>query len=202
MSKSIKIEFYGNGGGGVQPSSDAIQVGIILDTTTAFPELRPDGTDLHNEDWVVYSGAATKEHPKTIGGVSFTESGQKAYYDIFTNSWVLSAGIIVNSDESITGDKNMTDDALKYIISSINTEGDKYMDFLKNKIVRLVACVLLVASTVVLLLGGVSKEQISDVISAIVGALSAIVLVVSLIKEIIDAKQKKALDRIYGKNAK
>lgn len=60
------------------------------------------------------------------------------------------------------------------------------MDWFKNKTVRLVASVLFAASVLVLLLGGITPESMTEMIAKLVAGFSAIVDIISAIIDWID----------------
>lgn len=55
------------------------------------------------------------------------------------------------------------------------------MDFLKNKWVKLVAFLMIAIGTVVLIIGGVTVEGLTGLISAVAGVVSAVGVVIILI---------------------
>lgn len=63
------------------------------------------------------------------------------------------------------------------------------MDFFKNKAVQIIAWICWVASSVVLVLGGVSTEGLSAVLVAVVGVIAAISAVITLIASLIKKKE-------------
>lgn len=63
------------------------------------------------------------------------------------------------------------------------------MDFFKKKIVQIIAWVVWIAATVILTLGGVSAEGLSSVLVAVLGVISAIAAVITLIGSLIKKKE-------------
>lgn len=65
---------------------------------------------------------------------------------------------------------------------------DKIKAFFNNKVVQIVAWVLLAVSTLVLILGGVSAGDIAKVPTFIVGIVEAVALFIVFIKKMLQAK--------------
>ena len=65
---------------------------------------------------------------------------------------------------------------------------NKIKAFFKNKIVQIVAWILLAISTFVLILGGVSAGDIAKVPTFIVGIVEAVALFIVFIKKMLQAK--------------
>ena len=63
------------------------------------------------------------------------------------------------------------------------------MNFFKNKIVKLVAWVLLILSAVVLTIGGVKQAEFTSVITAVIGIVTAVSALVILIGNLINKKE-------------
>ena len=63
------------------------------------------------------------------------------------------------------------------------------MDFFKKRFVQIIAWVLWVVSTVVLVLGGITAEGMSSALVAVIGGISAISAVVTLIASFIKKKE-------------
>lgn len=65
---------------------------------------------------------------------------------------------------------------------------DKIKAFFSNKIVQIVAWILLAVSSLVLILGGVSAGDIAKVPTFIVGIVEAVALFIVFIKKMLQAK--------------
>ena len=65
---------------------------------------------------------------------------------------------------------------------------NKIKAFFNNKVVQIVAWILLAISTLVLILGGVSAGAIAKVAKFIVGIVDAVALVIVFIKKMLQAK--------------
>ena len=65
---------------------------------------------------------------------------------------------------------------------------DKIKAFFSNKIVQIVAWILLAVSTLVLILGGASAEDIAKVPTFVVGIMEAVALFIVFIKKMLQAK--------------
>ncbi len=65
---------------------------------------------------------------------------------------------------------------------------NKIKAFLNNKVVQIIAWLLLVISTLVLILGGVSAGDITKVPTFIVGIMEAVALFIVFIKKMLQAK--------------
>lgn len=55
------------------------------------------------------------------------------------------------------------------------------MDFFKNKTVRMVASILFAVSVVVLFLGGITPESMTEMITKLIGGVSAVVDIIAAI---------------------
>lgn len=64
------------------------------------------------------------------------------------------------------------------------------MDFFKNKTVKIIAWILLLISTTVLIIGGVTQAEVTSVISAAVAIIAAVAELVILIGNLIAGKNK------------
>lgn len=65
---------------------------------------------------------------------------------------------------------------------------NKIKAFFNNKVVQIVAWILLATSTIVLILGGVSAGDITKVPTFIVGIMEAVALFIVFIKKMLQAK--------------
>ena len=65
---------------------------------------------------------------------------------------------------------------------------NKIKAFLNNKVVQIIAWILLAISTLVLILGGVSGGEITEVPTFIVGIMEAVALFIVFIKKMLQAK--------------
>lgn len=65
---------------------------------------------------------------------------------------------------------------------------DKIKAFFSNKVVQIVAWILLAVSTLVLILGGVSAGDIAKVPTFVVGIVEAVAMFIVFIKKMLQAK--------------
>lgn len=63
------------------------------------------------------------------------------------------------------------------------------MEFFKKTWVKIVAWILWVFATVVLVMGGISAEGLSSVLTAVLGIVSAIAALITLISSLIKKKE-------------
>jgi polyferredoxin len=63
------------------------------------------------------------------------------------------------------------------------------MEFFKKTWVKIVAWILWVLATVVLVMGGISAEGLSSVLTAVLGIVSAIAALITLISSLIKKKE-------------